>query len=220
MIYFTADPHFGHDNIIEFCSRPFSSAQEMDEIIIQRCNEVASENDDLYVLGDVTMGNYRTAMGYLHQLHSNVFVVPGGHDHRWVREFKRECSDWFFSDIAVVYKPNDTIITVLPPLYSLEINASLWASATKEKHGPAYFESRLTRGGRSLVIVMCHYAMRVWDRSHYGAWHLYGHSHGRLPPSEELSMDVGVDTHDFRPYSLDEVYAHMRRLAAQKAGGP
>ncbi len=26
-------------------------------------------------------------------------------------------------------------------------------------------------------IVLCHYAMRVWPKSHYGAWQLYGHSH-------------------------------------------
>ena len=32
------------------------------------------------------------------------------------------------------------------------------------------------------LVVLCHYAMRVWDRSHYGSWHLYGHSHGNLPP--------------------------------------
>ena len=30
-------------------------------------------------------------------------------------------------------------------------------------------------------IVLCHYAMRVWQKSHYGAWMLYGHSHGTLP---------------------------------------
>jgi hypothetical protein len=30
-------------------------------------------------------------------------------------------------------------------------------------------------------IVLCHYAMRVWNRSHHGAWHLYGHSRGNLP---------------------------------------
>ena len=29
-------------------------------------------------------------------------------------------------------------------------------------------------------IALFHYAMRVWDRSHYGTWHLYGHSHGNL----------------------------------------
>jgi len=30
-------------------------------------------------------------------------------------------------------------------------------------------------------IVLCHYALRVWNRSNRASWHLYGHSHGRLP---------------------------------------
>lgn len=43
-------------------------------------------------------------------------------------------------------------------------------------------------------IVACHYAMKIWDRSHHGAWHLFGHSHGTMPDDESsLSLDVGVD---------------------------
>jgi len=54
------------------------------------------------------------------------------------------------------------------------------------------------------VIVLCHYAMRVWDRSHHGSLHLYGHSHGNLPRWEN-SLDIGVDSHDFTPVSLEQV---------------
>ena len=43
-------------------------------------------------------------------------------------------------------------------------------------------------------IVACHYAMKIWDRSHHGAWHLFGHSHGTMPDdASSLSLDVGVD---------------------------
>ena len=59
-------------------------------------------------------------------------------------------------------------------------------------------------------IVLCHYAMRVWPRSHYNSWQLYGHSHGGLQPSGK-QLDVGVDTHDFYPWSFDEVENHMSR---------
>lgn len=49
-------------------------------------------------------------------------------------------------------------------------------------------------GGRH-EIVMLHYAMRVWDKSHYGAFHAYGHSHGTLAEDPaSRSMDVGVDS--------------------------
>jgi len=69
---------------------------------------------------------------------------------------------------------------------------------------------------RNQPIVLCHYAMRVWHHSGRGAWQLYGHSHGKLPATEgSRSIDVGVDTNDFRPYSFDEIRA---KLPAQSVG--
>jgi len=59
-------------------------------------------------------------------------------------------------------------------------------------------------------IVLCHYAMRVWDRSHLGSWHLYGHSHGKLPDDPlQLSLDVGVDCHNYHPISFQELKETM-----------
>lgn len=64
-------------------------------------------------------------------------------------------------------------------------------------------------------IVLCHYALRVWNRSNRGSWHLYGHSHGRLPQApDSLSMDVGVDTHNFRPWHYDEIADIMTKKTA------
>jgi len=61
-------------------------------------------------------------------------------------------------------------------------------------------------------IVLFHYAMRVWNASHYGTWHLYGHSHGDLPDDEtSLSFDVGVDSHDFYPLSYADVKSIMSK---------
>ncbi len=74
-------------------------------------------------------------------------------------------------------------------------------------------------------IVLCHYAMRVWNKSHYGAYHAYGHSHGSLPEDPNArSMDVGVDSiaqklspdgvtlrpEDYRPISLLEFHNYMK----------
>lgn len=52
-------------------------------------------------------------------------------------------------------------------------------------------------------ITLCHFAMRIWDKSHHQAWHLYGHSHGSLPDDIRLrSIDVGMDTQ----YTIDDVF--------------
>ena len=58
-------------------------------------------------------------------------------------------------------------------------------------------------------VTLCHYAMRVWHRSHFNAWHLYGHSHGKLNP-EGKSWDVGVDNNNFRPLSWGEIKEIMK----------
>lgn len=54
------------------------------------------------------------------------------------------------------------------------------------------------------IIVICHYAMRVWPASHYNSWHLYGHSHGNLP-SEGKSHDISVDNTGFYPLSHNDI---------------
>lgn len=64
------------------------------------------------------------------------------------------------------------------------------------------------------TVVLCHYAMRRWPKSHYGAWHLYGHSHGKLPGSG-YSFDVGVDTHGFQPYSWQEIKERMATATSE-----
>lgn len=60
------------------------------------------------------------------------------------------------------------------------------------------------------LIVLCHYAFRIWNKSHYGSWNLYGHSHGTLPePDDLLSMDVGVDSNNYTPISFEQVKQRM-----------
>lgn len=64
---------------------------------------------------------------------------------------------------------------------------------------------------KTYKIFMSHYACRTWPLSHYGSYHLYGHSHGHLPPHGK-SFDVGVDCHNFTPISLEQVIEKMEKL--------
>jgi calcineurin-like phosphoesterase family protein len=183
MIWFTSDHHFGHENIIKFCDRPFKNVAEMDSRLTGRWNNVVSINDTVYHLGDFVLGGIDQFVSYASQLNGQIKILPGSHDHRWLAGNPQNVTSW----------PGHPI-EVLPPLVSLKF-------------------PELGDGQRPQTLVLCHYAMRVWNKSHFGAWHLYGHSHNKLP-SYGLSFDVGVDCTDFRPISLDEVAERMSKLTA------
>lgn len=59
-------------------------------------------------------------------------------------------------------------------------------------------------------ITLTHWCQRVWKKSHYNSWHLFGHSHGKLEPIGK-SWDVGVDANNFEPISFDEIAAIMKK---------
>ena len=58
-------------------------------------------------------------------------------------------------------------------------------------------------------IVVCHYNMRTWHRSHYNSWQLYGHSHGKLKPAGK-QWDIGVDNNNFYPVSFEQIKEIMK----------
>ncbi|MCD8068987.1 MAG: metallophosphoesterase family protein [Lachnospiraceae bacterium] len=81
MIYFTSDIHFGHANIIRSCGRPFETADEMDEAIIRNWNGKVKPQDEVYILGDVTMKGPDFAKERLLRLNGTLYLVKGNHDH-------------------------------------------------------------------------------------------------------------------------------------------
>jgi calcineurin-like phosphoesterase family protein len=59
------------------------------------------------------------------------------------------------------------------------------------------------------LIVVCHYAMRTWRKSHYNSWQIYGHSHGKLTPQGK-QWDAGVDNNNFYPISFEGLKEIMK----------
>ena len=67
--------------------------------------------------------------------------------------------------------------------------------------------------GNDQHIFMSHYLHKIWPISHYDSWHLFGHSHGRMNDYASVEgklLDVGVDSHNFTPWRLDEVIEVMK----------
>lgn len=61
-------------------------------------------------------------------------------------------------------------------------------------------------------IVLLHYAMKTWNKSHYGSFQLHGHSHGSLPRDFTMKqLDVGVDCWNYAPISFEQVSEEMKK---------
>ena len=72
--------HFGHSRIIEYCGRPFSSAEQMDEILINNWNRCVRSDDDVFVLGDFALCNKARMIELGKRLKGRKTLILGNHD--------------------------------------------------------------------------------------------------------------------------------------------
>lgn len=85
MIWLTSDWHFNHDREFIWKARGFSSVQEMNEAIIQRHNALVRPDDDVYVLGDSSLGGGDTQIlaankTLIERLNGRLHIIRGNHD--------------------------------------------------------------------------------------------------------------------------------------------
>ena len=85
MNYFISDTHFGHDNVIRFCDRPYINADDMDAKLIDNWNSVVTDKDVVYILGDMFFRNSYDPKVILKQLKGRKHLIIGNHD-KWITE--------------------------------------------------------------------------------------------------------------------------------------
>lgn len=79
--FFIADCHFGHQRIIEMCNRPFTDVKDMEEQMIRKWNEKVTNEDTVYILGDVCFKmSKQDIIKILKQLNGKKVLVKGNHD--------------------------------------------------------------------------------------------------------------------------------------------
>lgn len=105
MIYFTADTHFYHSNVIELEKRPFQTVEEMDEALIQNWNSKVGPEDEVYILGDLTLKGPSAANEVLARLQGRKYLIRGNHD-RYVdrKSFRREHFVWVRDYFELEYR--------------------------------------------------------------------------------------------------------------------
>ena len=79
-VFFIADTHFGHKEIINFENRPFKNTEEMNEILIQNWNKTVSEKDVIFLLGDFDKKKKEEIQQYISALNGYKILIMGNHD--------------------------------------------------------------------------------------------------------------------------------------------
>lgn len=200
---------FGHGNIIKYSKRPFlcdrdrrllesgqvhyndrdwrvdpESVQIMDDTIINNINSVVNRNDTLWFLGDFCFGP-RDSRGFM----------------RTAERYRNRIN---CDNIVLIWGNHD------PKPFSKNAEKRQLAKDFARLFCDDYHLYINEIQGR--LMSLCHYSMEVWDKSHGGAWCLYGHSHGSLPDNPHaMKFDCGVDCHNYKPLSFPEVAAIMAK---------
>lgn len=153
-IWFSSDPHIGHQNILKYqpLTRKFDTVESMNDRIKEKWLSQIKPGDEVWLIGDIFFLGEEEAVAWLSNFkHVKIHLVLGNHDS--------------------VIKKSQTL-------------QKMFASIQEYK--------TLKIDGKH--VVLSHFPFAIWDRKHYGAYHLHGHSHGNYQ-GEGRIMDVGVDCH-------------------------
>jgi len=79
-VWVWSDIHFGHANIINYCDRPYKSAEEMTVALIENHNNTVKPGDLVIWVGDVSFVNETLTNEILDILYGDRILVVGNHD--------------------------------------------------------------------------------------------------------------------------------------------
>lgn len=190
--WITADTHFSHANIIRYCNRPWQKPSDFytDEFgkVHWVSYDVAQKNAK--EMDNAIITNWNSVVGPNDLVYHLGDYCFGREDYDFDKTFRR------LNGKIILIKGNHDKLAARNCRKFLEYHPSGLCETVIE----------------GTNVVLCHYAMRVWNRSHHGAFHLYGHSHGTLPDDpNSLSFDVGVDCNNYFPFSWEQVKARMAK---------
>ena len=182
-IWFTADLHLGHRNIIGYSDRPFADVAAMDEELVRRWNDTVGPTDTVWVLGDVALGRIEDSLSLVGLLAGHKMLVAGNHDRCWTGHGRRG-EPWLERYVEAGFEA----------VHQGEVALEVGGVPVIACHFPYRGDSRDTDR---------YVEHRPADR---GQWLLHGHVHDRWRQWGRM-INVGVDAWDFRPVAEDELAA-------------
>ena len=175
-IFFTSDTHFGHENIIKFCNRPFKDADEMNEALINNWNNKVGKDDIVYHLGDFAIGGSYIWNNTLNALNGKIILIIGNHDEKYLRQgYVNKFKEVLYQD-RIIIEGRTVYLNHYPFLC----------------YGGSYRKER-----DAVYALSGHVHVTKFDNT--------GKDFERLQYLFPYQYDVGVDFNDYTPISWAEV---------------
>ena len=81
MIWLSSDLHLSHDRAFIYEPRGFVSVEDMNTAIVERFNSVVEPEDELFILGDLMLGEYdEKNLSLIQSLNGKKTIIAGNHD--------------------------------------------------------------------------------------------------------------------------------------------
>jgi calcineurin-like phosphoesterase family protein len=181
-IFFTSDTHFGHDNIIKFCDRPFKNIEEMDYKLIENWNKKVPQDGLVFHLGDFAWGGYEFWKKIRDQLNGEIILIKGNHDQK---NMSTTAEQELFSHVNW-------------QMYIQIENRKLWLN-----HYPFLCYAGVYREPQKLIY-------QLYGHVHSGP-NKKGQDIPRLVHTYPMQYDVGVDNNNYEPISWEELNANIQK---------
>lgn len=195
-IWFTSDFHFGHENIIKFCNRPCVDVEHMNQYLVRNYNNLVDDDDLCYILGDFAFANSKTISHILKSMKGRKILIRGNHDRGTMDKYPFE---FVFDELVLTYKGIRFRLSHYPYFVD-EYEKSFGSDLRYACKRPVY------RPGEVLLHGHTHLAPKdikrcedvIWSSSRYGD-----------SMSKKISLDVGVDGHNWCPWQIDEIIKEL-----------
>jgi calcineurin-like phosphoesterase family protein len=198
--YFTSDQHFGHLNIIRFCDRPFAGLSAMNARLVQLWNETVTDDDTVWVLGDVALGALDESLAHIGRLAGRKLLVPGNHDRCWEGDRPLRKGDPEARERRRAKERQRYLDAGFAEIHDRPDPVAVGGQSVVLSHFPYEGDSH----GEDRFV-----EYRPVDR---GAWVVHGHVHNTWR-QRGRQINVGVDAWGGRPVAAET-------LAALLAHGP
>jgi calcineurin-like phosphoesterase family protein len=181
MIHYTSDLHLGHGFVAGL--RGFEDPAEHDRVLAVNWDSLIAEGDQVWVLGDLSVGGKRrelAALEWIAQRPGVKHLVSGNHDSTF--PMHSDAHKW-------------------QAIYLREAFASVQSVATRKIGGRRVLLSHFPYAGSDDGDHTAENRFEEWRLPDIGRWLLHGHTHNAEQVLHGRQIHIGLDAHNLRPVS-------------------